>query len=141
VGPDDFLGFNHTCFSIIPENSKREFFHFLRAGFDKFSATRTYLSGHLKPPPEGFSFTTNQHGEERAFIDSAVYDRVMPMGIPTMHLLKAIISEDFELAEQLGLLEVVPEDFALSTFICPSKIEMMEIVKEGLHRHAKEMGH
>jgi Na+-transporting NADH:ubiquinone oxidoreductase subunit A len=141
VEPEDFMGFSHTCFSIIPQNTQREAFHFLRLGLDKFSATRTYFTGHVKPPAEGYPFTTNQHGEERAFIDSAVYERVMPLRIPTMHLIKAILSEDFELAQQLGLLEVASEDFALPAFICPSKIEMMEIVKEGLHRYAKEMGH
>lgn len=137
---EDFLGFHHTCLSAIPENTTREAFHFLRLGSRKYSATRTYLSGHLLPPPDGYHFTTNQHGEERAFIDPAVYDNVMPMRIPTVFLIKAILSEDFELADQLGLLEVIPEDFALPTFICPSKIEMIDIVKQGLHRYAQEMG-
>ena len=141
VDANDFMSFYASGFSAIPENTTREPFHFFKLGKDKYTATRTYLTGHIQPPKEGFSFTTNQHGEERAFIDGAVYDRVMPMRIPTMHLVKAIICEDFELADQLGLLEVVPEDFALPTFICPSKIEMVSIVKQGLQRYAKEMGH
>lgn len=140
VEESDFLGFYHTAFSVIPERAGREPFHFLRLGLDKFTATGAYLSGHVKPPEGGYPFTTNQHGEERAFIDGAVYERVMPMRIPTMHLVKAIISEDFELAEKLGILEVASEDFALPTFICPSKIEMMDIVKQGLHQLSKEMG-
>lgn len=138
---EDFIGFYQTVFSSIPENFTREAFHFLRPGLKKYTATRAYASGHRKPPEEGFSFTTNQHGEERPFIDGAVYDRVMPMRIPTMHLVKAILSEDFDLAVQLGLLEVTGDDFALPTFICPSKIEMIQIVNEGLHRYSKEMGH
>lgn len=141
VESSDFLGFYHNCFTVIPENTKRQPFHFLRPGFNKFSATRAYFTGHVKPPKGGFAFTTNQHGEERAFIDGAIYNKIMPMRIPTMQLIKAIISEDFELAEHLGLLEVIPEDFALSTFICPSKIEMIKVAKEGLHRYAKELGH
>lgn len=141
VDSHDFLGFYQTAFTVIPENTSRQAFHFLRPGFDKYTATRAYFTGHVKPPKKGYAFTTNQHGEERAFIDSRVYERVMPMRIPTMHLVKAIISEDFELAEKLGLLEVNGDDFALPTFICPSKIEMVEIVKEGLYRYSKEMGH
>jgi len=135
----DFLGFYDTCFSALLENTKRQFLHFFRLGLNKFTATRAYLTGHVSSPENGFAFTTNQHGEQRAFIDGAVYERVMPMRIPTMHLIKAIMAEDYELAEQLGLLEVVPDDFALSTFICPSKIEMIEIVKEGLYRYSKEV--
>lgn len=140
VEQEDFLGFYQTACSVIPENSERQLFHFLRPGFGKYTATRAYVTGHLKPPSGGFPFTTNQHGEERPFIDSAVYDRVMPMGIPTMQLIKAILAEDFELAQLLGLLEVTGEDFALTSFICPSKIEMMQIVKAGEHRYARELG-
>lgn len=135
---DGFLGFYDTTFSLIPENTKREEFHFLGLGKDKYSAHRAYLSGHLKN--RKFFFTTNQHGEERAFIDGSIYDKVMPMQILTMPLVKAILAEDFELAESLGLLEVTASDFALATFICPSKIEMVEIVQEGLARYSKEMG-
>jgi len=141
VDVQDFIGFYQTAFTVIPENTKRQFLHFFRPGFNKYTATKAYFTGHVKPPKKGFAFTTNQHGEDRAFIDGAVYERVMPMRIPTMHLVKAIISEDFELAEWLGLLEVTGDDFALSTFICPSKIEMIQIVKEGLHSYSKEMGH
>jgi Na+-transporting NADH:ubiquinone oxidoreductase subunit A len=136
---EGFLGFGCTCFSVIPETATREAFHFLRLGAHKFSATGAYLSGHQRAT-KGLPFTTNQHGEERAFIDPVVYDRVMPMRIPTVFLIKAILAEDFELAEHLGLLEVVPEDFALPTFICPSKIEMIDIVRKGLRLYAQEMG-
>jgi Na+-transporting NADH:ubiquinone oxidoreductase subunit A len=139
-GIEDFLGFEHTVLSVLKENHEREPFHFLSLGTHKFTATRCYLSGLLPTGAKDYSFTTNQHGEERAFIDGRVYNKVMPMRIPTMLLVKAILAEDFDLAEQLGLLEVVPEDFALPTFICPSKIEMMEIVKQGQRRYALEVG-
>ena len=65
----------------------------------------------------------------------------MPMRIPTMELIKAILAEDYDLAQTLGLLEVVEEDFALPAFVCPSKIDMIGIAKQGLHRFSKEMGH
>ncbi|MCB1180736.1 MAG: Na(+)-translocating NADH-quinone reductase subunit A [Chlamydiia bacterium] len=138
--PINFLGFFHTTFSVIPVNTKRESFHFLRLGIEKYSATKTYLSGHLSPPKKGYAFTTNQHGEERPFIDGRVYEKVMPMRIPTMHLVKAALAEDFELAQTLGILEVDPEDFALPSFVCPSKIEMMDIIERALHLYAAEMG-
>jgi Na+-transporting NADH:ubiquinone oxidoreductase subunit A len=141
VEQSDFLSFSHNCFSAIPENTEREAFHFLRLGLNKFSATRAYFTGHVKAPQEGYPFTTNQHGEERAFVDGDIYSRVMPMRIPTMFLIKAILAQDFEQGVRLGLLEVAPEDFALPAFICPSKIDMISIVKDGLCRFAKEMIH
>ncbi len=137
--PTDFLGFFDSCASVLPVNIKRQKFHFLRLGQNKYSATRTYLSGFF--PKKSYLFTTNQHGEERAFVDPAIYDKVMPMRIPTAHLVKALLAQDFELAEILGVYEVAAEDFILPTFICPSKIEMVAIVKQGLHLFAKEMGH
>ena len=63
----------------------------------------------------------------------------MPMQIPVMHLLKAVIGEDFDTAENLGFLEIASEDFSLSTFICPSKIEMVEIIHNALLNYSKEV--
>lgn len=140
VSEEDFLHFGDSALSVIKRKEKREFLHFFRLGKKKFTATRTYLTGLKKAPKEGYSFTTNQHGELRPFIDAKVYQKAMPLSIPTMELIKAILAEDFELAEQLGLLEISPEDFALPSFICPSKIEMIDIVKRGLRHYAHEMG-
>lgn len=131
VTPEHFLGmFHYVVCALYEREKKRKLFSFLRLGRETFTATRVYLSGFYKN--RYYHFTTNQHGETRAFVDGSVYDKVMPMRIPTMHLIKAILVEDFELAEQLGLLEVAEEDFALPSFICPSKIDMVEIVKKGL---------
>lgn len=139
VSEEDYLGFYDNAFVAIPENESREFLHFFRLGLKKYTATKTYLSGHLRPPPEGYAFTTNQHGEERAFVDGSIYDEVMPLPISTIHLVKAVLAEDYEGAEMLGLLEVDSEDFALPAFICPSKIEMVEIIKNGLKNYSREM--
>lgn len=138
VDEKGFLGFFDHVVCALPVAQQSESFHFFRLGTNKFSATRTYISGFLKG--RTYSFTTAQHGEPRAFIDSHVYSRVMPMRIPTVQLIKAILAEDYDLAQQLGLLEVAPEDFALPTFICPSKIEMVDIVKKGLRAFSQEIG-
>ncbi len=133
----DYLGANHFAFSVLPEPKKRTFLHFLRPGFGKFSAHKAYVAGHL--PTRPYDMTTSLHGEERAFIDGRIYDRVMPMRIPTMPLVKAVIGQDWDAAEYLGLLEVDAEDFALATVICPSKVEMCQIMKDGLHTFASEV--
>lgn len=139
VDADGFLGFYHTALTAIPEVTEREMFHFLRLGVNKYSFSKAYLSGHFDNSKREYSFTTNQHGEERAFIDPTQYDKVMPLPIPTMNLVKAVMAEDFDLAEELGLLEVDSEDFALSTFVCPSKVEMVDIIRDGLRFHASEV--
>jgi Na+-transporting NADH:ubiquinone oxidoreductase subunit A len=139
VTAEEHLGFYDHVFCIIPENEKREFLHFFRLGLQKYSFSRAYLSGIFNKADKEYDFTTNQHGERRAFIDSTLYDKVMPLDISTMLLVKAVMAEDYELAEQLGLLEVDGEDFALPTFVCPSKIEMVEIIRNGLKQYQKEV--
>ena len=142
VEVDDFLGFYHTAFCAIPENVSREILHFFRPGFGKYSFTKNYVSGHMsKDSGKKWGFTTNNHGEHRAFIDGSIYDKVMPMQIPTMVLLKSIIGEDWDRAEECGLLEIDSEDFALPAFIDPSKTEMVEIVKNALSFYAHEVMH
>lgn len=139
VEEGDFLGFDHYVFCAIPENTSREFLHFFRLGTDKYSFSHAYFTGHLDNANREYDFTTNQHGEHRPFIDSTLYDKVQPLNVPTMLLVKAVMAEDFELAETLGILEVDAEDFALPTFVCPSKMEMTEIMKSGIRQYAKEV--
>ena len=139
VTPEEFLGFQDYTFCALHENEQREFLHFFLPGFHKYSTHRVYGSGFAAKSGKEFDFNTNQHGEHRAFVDSSIFNKVMPMRIPTAELVKSIIAQDFDTAEELGLLEVDGEDFALPTFIDPCKNEMVEIVNEGLHSYAKEV--
>ena len=72
------------------------------------------------------------HGEERAYVVTGDYEKVLPMNIFPLQLIKAIMIEDIELMENLGMYEVSAEDFALCEFICTSKIEVQSIIREGL---------
>lgn len=139
VSAEDFLGFHDTVFCAIPENVTREFLHFMKLGLSKYTFSKAYLSGHFDNSKRDYYFNTNQHGEHRAFIDSTLYDEVMPLRVPTMLLVKAVMAEDYELANSYGLIEVDSEDFALPAFVCMSKIEMPEIIKSGLKNYAKEV--
>jgi len=139
VDSDEFLEFYHYGLVLLPESTKREFVHFFRLGVNKYSNSRAYLSGHLKNSEREYEFTTSQHGEHRFFITPEPYEKVMPMNIDVMHLVKAVMAEDYDYAEELGFLEVVGEDFALPTFVCPSKMEMVDIVRKGLRNYSKEV--
>jgi Na+-transporting NADH:ubiquinone oxidoreductase subunit A len=67
------------------------------------------------------------------------YEKVLPMDIYPMQLCKAILVEDIDLMENLGIYEVAEEDFALCEFICPSKIEIQSIIRKGLDLMIREM--
>lgn len=139
VENEDYLGFSHTVFCAIPESHTREFLSFFRLGLDKYTASGAYVTGHLDNSKRRYAFTTSLHGEHRPFVTNEPYDKVMPLQIPTMSLVKAVMAEDFEQAEQLGLLEVDSEDFALATFVCPSKMEMVDIIHKGLATYAAQV--
>ena len=68
-------------------------------------------------------------------------DQQVRPGVPHEHLylLKAILAEDIDKMEQLGIYEVVEEDFALCEYIDPSKIDIQAIVSKGIDLMIKEM--
>jgi len=123
--------------TVIPEGDYFEFFGWMKPGLKKFSFSRTFVSSLI--PSGGYRFDTNFHGGERAFVMTGQYEKVVPMDIYPMQLLKAILSEDIDLMENLGIYEIAEEDFALCEYICPSKIEIQSVVRRGLELMIKEM--
>lgn len=139
VSLDDYLGFYHSQVTVIPEGDEPEFMGWLAPGFDKFSASRTFFTW-LTPSSKKFKLDTGLHGEERAFVMSGEYERVLPMDIYPVQLLKASLANDIELMEGLGIYEVDEEDFALCEYVCTSKIEVQSILREGLDLVRSECG-
>ena len=137
ISHDGFLGFYDSQITVIPEGNYHEFFGWALPGFNKFSFSRTFLSSLF--PRKTYKLDTNIHGGERAFVMTGQYEKVFPMDIYPLQLLKAIIAEDIDMMENLGIYEVAEEDFALCEFICPSKIEIQSVIRNGLDLMRKEM--
>jgi len=68
------------------------------------------------------------------------FEKVFGWDIYPLQLIKAIMIEDVDLMEKLGIYEVDEEDFALCEFIDTSKTEIQAIVRRGLELIRKEMG-
>jgi Na+-transporting NADH:ubiquinone oxidoreductase subunit A len=137
VGTDGYLGYYANMITVIPEGDYFEFFGWMMPGLEKYSFTRTFLSTFARK--KYFRMDTNLHGGHRAFVLTGHYEKVVPMDIYPMQLLKAILAEDIDNMENLGIYEIAEEDFALCEFICPSKTEIQAIVRKGLDLMAKEM--
>lgn len=137
VKPVGFLGFYDSTLTVITEGNYYEFFGWIMPGLNKFSFSRTFLTWLM--PGRKYSLDTNMHGGDRAFVVTGYYEKVLPMDIYPMHLLKAILAEDIDRMEQLGIYEVAAEDFALCEFICPSKVEVQSIIRKGLDMMVREM--
>ena len=136
IEANGYLGFYDNEISVIPEGGNDQFMGWLAPGFDKFSLSKTFFSWLM--PGREYDLNTNMNGEERAFVVTGEYEKVFPMDIYPVHLLKAILIEDIELMENLGIYEVAPEDFALAEYACTSKINAQEIVRNGLNLVKKE---
>ncbi len=138
VKPQNFLGFYDSMFSVIPEGDEYEFLGWALPGIDKFSASKTFLSKLF--PKKEYELNANMHGGERAFVLSGQYDKVLPMDLLPVHLLKAILVNDIDKMEQLGIYEVIEEDLALCEYACTSKIKVQDILRSGINTMIKELG-
>lgn len=132
-----FLGFYDSQVTVIPEGDYPEFFGWAKPGTDKFSYYRAFLSKLF--PNRKYRLDTNLHGGERAFVLTGNYEKVLPMDIFPMQLCKAILAEDVDNMENLGIYEVAEEDLALCEYICPSKTEIQSIIRNGISLMIKEM--
>jgi Na+-transporting NADH:ubiquinone oxidoreductase subunit A len=138
IGEDGYLNYYDTHLTVIPEGHEPEFMGWLKPGIEKLSMSRTFfawLNKHKK-----YLVNTNMHGELRPFVVTGEYEKVFAMDIYPVHLLKAILIEDIELMENLGIYEVVEEDFGLCEFVCTSKIESQDIIRKGIELIRKEFG-
>ncbi len=133
VAQDGHLGFYHNQVTVIPEGNQLKFVAtkgWMSPGFDKFSNSRlfpTFLLGNKK-----FRLDTNTNGEERAFVVTGELEKVFPFDILPMHLVKAAITDDIDAMENLGIYEVAPEDFALCEYVCTTKINIQDKIRQGL---------
>lgn len=134
---DGFLGAHSSEVTIIPEGDDAdEFAGWIMPRLGQFSTSRSYFSWLFGR--KEYKLDARVKGGERHIIMSGEYARVMPMDIYPEHLVKAIIAQDIDKMEQLGIYEVAPEDFALAEFVDSSKLELQRIVREGLDMLRKE---
>ncbi len=137
IKADGFLGYYDSMVTVIPEGKYHEFFGWITPGFAKHSFSRAFASSLL--PGSEYVVDTNMHGGERAFVMTGIYEKVLPMDIFPMQLLKSILVGDIDMMEKLGIYEVAEEDFALCEYVCPSKIEIQSLIRKGLDLMIKEM--
>ena len=133
IAQDGHLCFYSNQITVIPEGDDLKFVlteGWLGLGFDKFSNSRlfpTFLNSKKK-----FTLDTNTNGEERAFVMTGEMEKVFPFDIMPMHIAKAAITDNIDGMENLGIYEVIPEDFALCEYVCTTKINIQDKIRKGL---------
>lgn len=145
IAADGFISAACDKVSVLPEGDYYDFLGWLRPNFKKFSFSRTFLSGFFKRKAESgkqraftFNFDTGRHGSVRPLFVTGEFEKLVPMDIYPMQLIKACIAGDIEQMENLGIYEVEPEDLALCEFADTSKTEIQAAVRAGLEKIRKE---
>ncbi|MEH0154133.1 Na(+)-translocating NADH-quinone reductase subunit A [Limibacter armeniacum] len=133
VGKDGYLGYYDQLVTVLPEGDKPRFF--LTDGWlgfitDRLSFHRAF--GLLGGKNKTYKLDTSLNGEERAFVMTGAFEKVLPMDIYPTYLLKAIMAGDYEEMEALGIYEVAEEDLALCEFIDVSKHDVQAMIREGI---------
>ena len=132
INSDGHVGFYDQMVSVIPEGDKYEFLGWITSSPQKLSVSRAWgLFSFLNYNKE-YILDSNTKGEPRAFVQTGVFEKVTPMDVLPTHLLKAIIAEDFDDMEALGIYEVIEEDLALCEFVDVSKHQVQAILREGI---------
>lgn len=137
VEMNGYLGFYDSQITVLPEGDRYDLFGWaVPIQPNKFSLSRTLWSWIM--PSKAYRLNTNMNGEQRAFVVTGEYERLLPMSIFPVQLLKSCLVEDIDAMEGLGIYEVVPEDLALCEFACTSKQPVQEILQAGLDLVKKE---
>lgn len=139
IGKNGFMGATDNLLTVLPEGDKYDFMGWLAPGVKKYSFSHTFLSGFFQCGSkgcqkflEGRELNTGLHGGVRPFVVTGEMEKVFPLDIYPLQLIKACIIGDIDLMENLGIYEVEPEDFALCEFIDTSKTEIQNIIRQGL---------
>jgi len=137
IRPDNYMNYYDSLITVLPEGHHSEFLGWAKPGFGKFSTSKSFPS--WLSPNKKYALDTNLHGGERAYVMTGKFEKVLPMDILPLQLIKSILYEDVDLMENLGIYEVEPEDLALVEFIDTSKTNIQALVRKGLEVMRKEM--
>lgn len=139
IEPDGYLGYYDNQITVIEEGDYKESLGWMMPELKRFSISRTFLKGFTafcsKKPVR---IDSNLHGSQRAFVFTGNFEKVMPLDIYPMQLIKACLAKDIDKMEELGIYEVDSEDFALCEVIDVSKTNIQQIVADGLELMRKE---
>jgi len=132
IAADGHLGFYDQQVTALEEGKYHEFLGWILPSPEKLSFSRAFGLLSFLTPGKSYALDTNMHGEHRAFVATGVFEKVTPMDIYPVHLLKAILANDVDEMEALGIYEVIEEDLALCEFVDVSKNNIQAILREGL---------
>jgi Na+-transporting NADH:ubiquinone oxidoreductase subunit A len=127
------LGLYETSLTLVPEGDDAEFLALFRPGIAKPTYSRLFLSRVRSDP---LVFDCNRRGGVRACIGCMHCADVCPVDILPQMAYKAVLAEEVEESLEHGLLDCT--ECGLCSYVCPSKIELTEVLKKAKAAYARE---
>jgi len=128
---NDYTGFFENTFNVISVDESEQMFGFVRLGTKTPTMSKTFLSCLTEHRLRSVDATL--HGEERACINCSYCENVCPVDLMPQFIMKALLTDEIEEALQLGLLDCCR--CGLCAYVCPSKIELSEIISNGIDNY------
>lgn len=134
---DGYLGLTNKTVTVIPEGEgKRDMFGWALPQLGKLIASGSIFRKMFRK--QEYVLDARLNGGHRPIVNIGTWESVMALDVLPTFLVRAVQANDIEEAINLGLLEVTEEDVALCTFADPCKIDVGEVIRQGLDMYEKE---
>ena len=132
VDEEAYLGRYHLQVAAIPQDNERHLFGWLGLFNHRYSFASLLerRRGHSRALP----FSTALNGRSTAMVPLDAFERVIPLDILPVPLLRALLIKDTDQAQALGCLELDAEDLALCSFVCPGKNDYGTVLRLNLEQ-------
>jgi Na+-transporting NADH:ubiquinone oxidoreductase subunit A len=127
-----YLGRYHLQVTAISQDNGRKLL-----GWSGLINRRYSFAGLFKRQQnhmQSYSFSTSLNGYSTALVPIDAFERLIPMDILPMPLLRALLIKDTDQAQALGCLELDADDLALCSFVCPGKNDYGSVLRINLEQ-------
>jgi Na+-transporting NADH:ubiquinone oxidoreductase subunit A len=134
-GVEAYLGRYDQQVCAVRENGERKLF-----GWAALRSNAPSFVGALAGRSRGAAreYTTALGGQPGALLPLGAFERLVPMDIVPVPLLRALLIGDSDQAQALGCLELDAEDLSLCTFVCPGKNDYGAVLTVNLEQLERE---
>ena len=130
VGATAYLGRYHWQVAAIPQGNEGYLFGWLGLFNRRYSFAGLFK--RQQGQSQNFPFSTTLNGRTSALVPVDAFERIIPLDILPVPLLRALLIKDTDQAQALGCLELDAEDLALCSFICPGKNDYGAVLRINL---------
>ncbi|MGI9492242.1 MAG: Na(+)-translocating NADH-quinone reductase subunit A [Geminicoccaceae bacterium] len=132
VGAEAYLGRYHLQVAAVPQDGERHLFGWLGLFNRRYSFAG--LLRRRQDHAQRLHFSTALNGRSTALVPVDAFERVMPLDVVPVPLLRALLIKDTDQAQALGCLELDAEDLALCSFVCPGKNDYGTVLRLNLEQ-------